>query len=66
MRATGVFYLHHGVPKFAEASKEIILSAGAINTPQLLLLSGIGPTEHLLDVGVRLNNKTALRESKYV
>lgn len=33
--------------------KEVILSAGTVNTPQLLLLSGIGPKKHLDDVGIR-------------
>ena len=35
-----------------EASKEVIVCAGAIKSPQLLLLSGIGPLEHLQDVGI--------------
>lgn len=34
-------------PTIYRARKEIILCGGAINTPQLLLLSGIGPAEHL-------------------
>ena len=34
------------------ARKEIILSAGSINTPQLLMLSGIGPAAHLNDNGI--------------
>ncbi|CAL8097193.1 unnamed protein product [Orchesella dallaii] len=53
MTATGVSYLHHGIPKFAAATKEVVVCAGAINTPQLLLLSGIGPFEHLKEVGIR-------------
>lgn len=34
------------------AEKEIILSAGSINSPQLLMLSGIGPEEHLKSIGI--------------
>lgn len=34
-------------------TKEVIVTAGAINSPQLLLLSGIGPKEHLKSVGIR-------------
>ncbi|CAH2236501.1 jg21261 [Pararge aegeria aegeria] len=36
------------------AGKEVIVSAGTFNTPKLLLLSGIGPKDHLKDVGIRL------------
>ena len=34
------------------ANKEVIVSAGAVNSPTLLMLSGIGPKEHLQDLGV--------------
>ena len=51
-RATGVCVRHEGVDKTIHASKEVILAAGAIGSPQLLLLSGIGPAAHLRDVGI--------------
>ena len=33
-------------------NKEVILSGGAINSPQLLMLSGVGPNEHLKNKGI--------------
>ncbi|XP_061717494.1 ecdysone oxidase-like [Cydia pomonella] len=36
------------------AFKEVILSGGSINTPQLLMLSGIGPQQHLIDMGIEV------------
>jgi choline dehydrogenase len=51
-RATGVAYLHNGVKQEAPASREVILCGGAVNSPQLLLLSGIGPTDHLRALGI--------------
>ncbi len=36
------------------AHREVVLCAGAVNTPQLLLLSGIGPAAHLRETGVPL------------
>jgi choline dehydrogenase len=46
-RAVGVRYLQRGVEEFARAEAEVILAAGAVGSPQLLMLSGIGPAEHL-------------------
>ncbi|XP_076760448.1 glucose dehydrogenase [FAD, quinone]-like [Xylocopa sonorina] len=50
--ATGIEVLMNGQKRFVEAKREVILSAGAINSPQLLLLSGIGPKEHLRSKGI--------------
>jgi choline dehydrogenase len=46
-RATGVAYLHDGETLQVHARREVILCAGAFGTPQLLMLSGIGPAEAL-------------------
>ncbi len=46
-RAVGIEYDHKGVRHTIHARKEVILCGGAINTPQLLMLSGIGPADHL-------------------
>lgn len=56
-RAVGVEYLHFGAVKHASAAHEVIVSAGALRSPQLLMLSGIGPKAELERVGinVRLN-----------
>jgi choline dehydrogenase-like flavoprotein len=53
LRATGVEYRTAGGETLvAEAAKEVILSAGAVGSPQILLLSGIGPKNELEAVGV--------------
>jgi len=44
-RATGVTYTQDGVTKLANATKEVILAAGAFRSPQMLMLSGIGPKQ---------------------
>lgn len=51
-RATGVEYIQNGERKLARASREVILSAGAMQSPQLLMLSGIGPADHLREHGI--------------
>jgi choline dehydrogenase len=46
-RATGVRYLHRGVEEQVSAEAEVIVSAGTVGSPQLLMLSGVGPADHL-------------------
>jgi choline dehydrogenase len=51
-RAIGVEYEQKGQMKTARAGREIILSAGSINSPQLLQLSGVGPATLLQSLGI--------------
>ncbi|MGY1884224.1 GMC family oxidoreductase [Blastococcus sp. SYSU DS0753] len=51
-RATGVEYRCGGRLHTVRATREVVLSGGAVNSPQLLMLSGIGPADHLREVGV--------------
>ena len=51
-RAVGVTYRHEGSMRTARAGREVLLAGGAVNSPQLLMLSGIGPTGHLRDHGI--------------
>jgi len=46
-RAVGVRFLHRGAEQEARAEAEVVLCGGAVNSPQLLMLSGIGPADHL-------------------
>jgi choline dehydrogenase len=51
-RASGVRYRRRGAGETALAAREVIVAAGAINTPQLLKLSGVGPAEELKAQGI--------------
>lgn len=53
-RATGVDYLDSATFRYETvgARREVILSAGAVDTPKLLMLSGIGPAQHLREFGL--------------
>ena len=51
-RAVGVEFEHEGHTKQLRASREVLLCAGALQSPQLLMLSGIGPRKHLVEKGI--------------
>lgn len=56
-RAAGVEYEQEGDEFYVDATEEVILSAGAINSPQLLMLSGIGDPAHLEEHGVEVQTE---------
>jgi len=51
-RATGVEVRHDGPERVLSAAQGVVICAGALNTPRLLMLSGIGPVEHLRHHGI--------------
>jgi choline dehydrogenase len=51
-RAVGVAFREHGQNRTVRAVREVILCGGAVNSPQLLLLSGVGPQEQLAEFGI--------------
>jgi choline dehydrogenase len=51
-RAVGVEYVRDGRREQARATREVVLCGGVVNTPTLLLLSGIGPADHLKQMGI--------------
>jgi 4-pyridoxate dehydrogenase len=51
-KAYGIEYERHGAIETAEATREVILSGGSFNSPQLLMLSGIGRADHLRELGI--------------
>ena len=53
-RAVGVRYRRRGREQTARARREIILCGGPINSPQLLKLSGVGPSEELRSLGIEV------------
>jgi len=52
--ATGIEFWKNGTKYIANASREVIVSAGALNSPQVLMLSGIGPKKHLEELGIEV------------
>ena len=53
-RATGVVVERKGREEVIEAGREVIISASSINSPKLLMLSGIGPADHLAEHGIEV------------
>jgi len=53
-RAVGVEYKHGSRTTRLQADREVLLSAGALQSPQLLMLSGIGPADHLKEHGIEV------------
>lgn len=53
-RTTGIRYRQNGQTKIANARSEVILAAGAIGSPHLLLLSGVGPAANLREHGIEV------------
>ena len=51
-RAVGITYRRHGREVSVRAGREVILSGGTVNSPQLLQISGVGDPGHLADIGV--------------
>ncbi|PLK71793.1 glucose-methanol-choline oxidoreductase [Rhizobium sp. TH135] len=51
-RAVGVAYRHGKEQRVVRAGREVLLSAGALQSPQILMLSGIGPADHLTSLGI--------------
>ncbi|AKS40711.1 GMC family oxidoreductase [Wenzhouxiangella marina] len=56
-RVRGVRYAKRGIARTATAEREVLLAAGAINSPQLMMLSGIGPAGMLETAGVRVRHE---------
>jgi choline dehydrogenase len=55
-RAVGVVYRQGGVSHTVRARREVIVCGGALNSPQLLMLSGIGPADHLTSLGIAVRH----------
>jgi choline dehydrogenase len=55
-RVTGLTYTRRGQQQHVKARREVILAAGAVNTPQLMMLSGLGPATQLQELGIAVQH----------
>ena len=55
-RATAVQFMRNNQMESVRANKEIILSGGSVGSAQILMLSGVGPMQHLKSVGVGMTD----------
>ncbi len=60
---TGVWLDRFGEKLLYRSSKEVVLSAGAIGSPQILMLSGVGPEQHLKQVGIAVRKDLPVGEN---
>jgi choline dehydrogenase len=51
-RAVGVEVIHNGRPELVRAEREVLITSGAIGSPRLMLLSGLGPADQLRRAGI--------------
>ncbi len=51
-RATGVEYTRNGDPRRVRAESEVLITSGAVGSPKIMMLSGIGPASHLREHGI--------------
>jgi choline dehydrogenase-like flavoprotein len=58
-RAVGVTYRAHGREITVRATREVLLCGGAVNSPHLLMLSGVGPGAHLREHGIEVKSDLA-------
>ena len=62
LEAYGIEFVRNNQTYQVQANHEVILAAGAINTPQIMMLSGIGPRQHLMELGIQVQMELPVGE----